>query len=183
MDYTRSQEDAINIIDRNLQIIACAGSGKTHVVAKRVVNTHRLNKAMQSSGNRAYQRGVTRRASVVRDRYNMECKACSFARAAVVSMTAAARKTTEQSKAGGAGIELAPSCANTYHVNYAKRSLQNLHSRAGSSISVGRYIFHYRRYISEEAFHCFVDAQILLVRNADRRFKSLPLDTDSLGCA
>ena len=38
MDYTPSQLDAINHIDGNLQIIACAGSGKTQVVAQLIVN-------------------------------------------------------------------------------------------------------------------------------------------------
>lgn len=38
MDLTESQRKAIEVLDRNLQIIACAGSGKTRVVAARVVN-------------------------------------------------------------------------------------------------------------------------------------------------
>ena len=38
MDHTPAQRKAIEIIDQNLQIIACAGSGKTRVVAARVVN-------------------------------------------------------------------------------------------------------------------------------------------------
>ncbi|MDI6872060.1 MAG: ATP-dependent DNA helicase [Bacillota bacterium] len=37
MEYTKEQLEAINTIDCNLQIIACAGSGKTQVVAARVV--------------------------------------------------------------------------------------------------------------------------------------------------
>lgn len=37
MDHTKAQLAAISEIDRNLQIIACAGSGKTRVVAERVV--------------------------------------------------------------------------------------------------------------------------------------------------
>ncbi|GAB4333760.1 MAG: hypothetical protein Kow0010_20480 [Dehalococcoidia bacterium] len=36
MNYTQAQLDAISTIDQNLQIIACAGSGKTEVVAARV---------------------------------------------------------------------------------------------------------------------------------------------------
>jgi DNA helicase-2/ATP-dependent DNA helicase PcrA len=36
--YTQSQIDAINTLDKNLQIIACAGSGKTQVISQRVVN-------------------------------------------------------------------------------------------------------------------------------------------------
>ena len=36
--YTQAQIDAINTLDKNLQIIACAGSGKTQVISQRVVN-------------------------------------------------------------------------------------------------------------------------------------------------
>lgn len=38
MNYTPSQSRAIATIDRNLQIIACAGSGKTQVISRRIVN-------------------------------------------------------------------------------------------------------------------------------------------------
>ena len=38
MDYSKSQRRAIDTIDRNLQIIACAGSGKTEVISARIVN-------------------------------------------------------------------------------------------------------------------------------------------------
>lgn len=38
MNYTYNQTKAINTIDKNLQIIACAGSGKTQVISQRVVN-------------------------------------------------------------------------------------------------------------------------------------------------
>ncbi|WP_048642568.1 ATP-dependent helicase [Cyclobacterium amurskyense] len=38
MQYTKYQEEAINTIDQNLQIIACAGSGKTQVISQRIVN-------------------------------------------------------------------------------------------------------------------------------------------------
>lgn len=37
MNFTDNQKAAIRCVDRNLQIIACAGSGKTEVVARRVV--------------------------------------------------------------------------------------------------------------------------------------------------
>ncbi len=37
-EYTKNQIDAINCIDQNLQLIACAGSGKTEIVSKRAVN-------------------------------------------------------------------------------------------------------------------------------------------------
>lgn len=38
MQYTPKQQDAISTIDKNLQIIACAGSGKTQVVSARIIN-------------------------------------------------------------------------------------------------------------------------------------------------
>ncbi len=38
MNYTADQQRAINTIDQNLQIIACAGSGKTQVISARIVN-------------------------------------------------------------------------------------------------------------------------------------------------
>ena len=38
MELTRSQQLAISYAGRNLQLIACAGSGKTEVVARRVAH-------------------------------------------------------------------------------------------------------------------------------------------------
>jgi len=38
MNYTEDQIKAIETIDKNLQIIACAGSGKTQVISQRVIN-------------------------------------------------------------------------------------------------------------------------------------------------
>ena len=35
---TQEQQEAISEIDRNLQIIACAGSGKTEVITRRIAN-------------------------------------------------------------------------------------------------------------------------------------------------
>ena len=49
MDYTPSQLRAISTIDRNLQIIACAGSGKTQVISRRIVN---ILEAKKSAGVR-----------------------------------------------------------------------------------------------------------------------------------
>lgn len=37
-DYTKEQTEAINTIEKNLQIIACAGSGKTQVISERIIN-------------------------------------------------------------------------------------------------------------------------------------------------
>lgn len=38
MQYTAHQQQAINHLDGNLQVIACAGSGKTQVISQRIVN-------------------------------------------------------------------------------------------------------------------------------------------------
>ncbi|MBI5189937.1 MAG: ATP-dependent helicase [Nitrospirae bacterium] len=38
MNYTTKQLEAIETIDNNLQIIACAGSGKTQVISQRIIN-------------------------------------------------------------------------------------------------------------------------------------------------
>jgi DNA helicase-2/ATP-dependent DNA helicase PcrA len=43
--YTAEQEKAINCLDDNLQIIACAGSGKTEVISKRIINLLRTKRA------------------------------------------------------------------------------------------------------------------------------------------
>jgi DNA helicase-2/ATP-dependent DNA helicase PcrA len=37
MNYTLAQQQAIQTLDRNLQLIACAGSGKTQVISRRIV--------------------------------------------------------------------------------------------------------------------------------------------------
>lgn len=42
MKLTINQEKAINEIDNHLQIVACAGSGKTEVITRRIANI--LNK-------------------------------------------------------------------------------------------------------------------------------------------
>ena len=38
MNLTPEQQEAISEIDLNLQIIACAGSGKTEVISRRIAN-------------------------------------------------------------------------------------------------------------------------------------------------
>lgn len=43
MDYSPAQRAAIGTVDHNLQIIACAGSGKTQVVAARIVEILKRN--------------------------------------------------------------------------------------------------------------------------------------------
>jgi DNA helicase-2/ATP-dependent DNA helicase PcrA len=47
MNFTPSQTDAFNTIDKNLQIIACAGSGKTGVVTERIVNILKTNASIK----------------------------------------------------------------------------------------------------------------------------------------
>ena len=44
MDYTKQQRDAIESVDQNLQIIACAGSGKTEVISARIVHLLKTKK-------------------------------------------------------------------------------------------------------------------------------------------
>lgn len=48
MDYTPNQLEAINCLDKNLQIIACAGSGKTQVISQRIVNIIKDGKSPSS---------------------------------------------------------------------------------------------------------------------------------------
>lgn len=45
MQYTTQQKKAIECIDQNLQIIACAGSGKTQVISARIANILRSKKS------------------------------------------------------------------------------------------------------------------------------------------
>lgn len=45
MQYTEQQQQAIDHLDGNLQVIACAGSGKTQVLAQRIVNLLRTKAA------------------------------------------------------------------------------------------------------------------------------------------
>ena len=50
MNLTLEQQEAICEIDHNLQIIACAGSGKTEVITRRIANIL-VNKPEISSSN------------------------------------------------------------------------------------------------------------------------------------
>jgi len=47
MNYTAQQLEAINTINDNLQIIACAGSGKTQVISQRIVNILKSEQGVQ----------------------------------------------------------------------------------------------------------------------------------------
>jgi len=44
INYTKEQEKAFNTIDDDLQIIACAGSGKTEVISRRIINILKFGK-------------------------------------------------------------------------------------------------------------------------------------------
>src|SRR5438445_3364509 len=52
MKFTASQEKAIGFANANIQLIACAGSGKTEVVARRVVHL------LQSGGGALAPRNI-----------------------------------------------------------------------------------------------------------------------------
>lgn len=47
MDLTAEQREAISEIDHNLQIIACAGSGKTEVITRRIANILKVKSDVQ----------------------------------------------------------------------------------------------------------------------------------------
>lgn len=47
LNYTPEQLEAINTIDDNLQIIACAGSGRTQVISQRIVNILKAETGIQ----------------------------------------------------------------------------------------------------------------------------------------
>lgn len=49
MDYTANQRRAIETDSKNLQIIACAGSGKTQVMAARVVHLLKTGRALREN--------------------------------------------------------------------------------------------------------------------------------------
>lgn len=48
MQLTKQQQEAVNELDANLQLIACAGAGKTSVITKRIVNILKTGKARNS---------------------------------------------------------------------------------------------------------------------------------------
>lgn len=75
MDYTHAQSKAISTIDSNLQIIACAGSGKTQVISARVVQ---ILKQKQADGikpaNIVAFTFTDKAASELKDRIHFLCK-------------------------------------------------------------------------------------------------------------
>ena len=68
MKFTPSQQAAIAHVQGNLQLIACAGSGKTEVVAQRVVNL--LQPAAEGRRRAASLRTSSRSRSRTRRRRN-----------------------------------------------------------------------------------------------------------------
>jgi len=51
LQYTPNQQKAINYWEGNLQIIACAGSGKTDVITRRIANLVVSGKIQQAKTN------------------------------------------------------------------------------------------------------------------------------------
>ena len=47
--YTEEQKAAFNTLDKDLQIIACAGSGKTEVISRRIINILKSGKGLPSN--------------------------------------------------------------------------------------------------------------------------------------
>lgn len=71
MKLTKSQLDAIQHGDSNLQLIACAGSGKTEVVAQRIAN---LLKAGLKPGNIVAFTFTDKAAAELKDRIVSRCR-------------------------------------------------------------------------------------------------------------
>jgi len=72
ISYTVSQQQAIDHINGNLQIIACAGSGKTQVLAQRIVNI--LAKKNVSPKNIVAFTFTEKAAGELKDRIYRLCK-------------------------------------------------------------------------------------------------------------
>lgn len=75
LNYTDSQKNAIHHLDGNLQIIACAGSGKTQVISQRIVNILR-EKANEGIGppNIVAFTFTEKAAGELKDRIHCLCK-------------------------------------------------------------------------------------------------------------
>lgn len=77
MEFTDSQLDAIGHVDGNLQLIACAGSGKTEVVARRVVN---LLRPLEKNGGGCKPENIVaftftdKAAAELKDRIHERCR-------------------------------------------------------------------------------------------------------------
>jgi DNA helicase-2/ATP-dependent DNA helicase PcrA len=75
MNYTAPQQQAIASLDQNLQIIACAGSGKTQVISARIVNIlkSKKNKGV-APGNIVAFTFTDKAAGELKDRIHRLCK-------------------------------------------------------------------------------------------------------------
>ena len=77
MSFTEAQQRAIQHIDGNLQIIACAGSGKTEVIARRVVT---LLKPIDDGGGGCSPANIVaftftdKAAAELKDRIHVRCR-------------------------------------------------------------------------------------------------------------
>jgi ATP-dependent DNA helicase UvrD/PcrA len=75
MNYTDRQKEAINCISQNLQIIACAGSGKTQVISARIVNILKTNKSQGiTPANIVAFTFTDKAAAELKDRIHRLCK-------------------------------------------------------------------------------------------------------------
>ncbi len=74
ISYTVSQQQAIDHINGNLQIIACAGSGKTQVLAQRIVNILAKKKKSVSPKNIVAFTFTEKAAGELKDRVYRLCK-------------------------------------------------------------------------------------------------------------
>ena len=75
MNYTAPQQEAIGEIKRNLQIIACAGSGKTQVISARIVNILKTKKSQGiTPANIVAFTFTDKAAGELKDRIHRLCK-------------------------------------------------------------------------------------------------------------
>jgi DNA helicase II / ATP-dependent DNA helicase PcrA len=75
MNYTASQLDAIKTVNNNLQIIACAGSGKTQVISARIVEILRCKREQAvGPGNIVAFTFTDKAAGELKDRIHRLCK-------------------------------------------------------------------------------------------------------------
>lgn len=73
MGLTKKQREAIGHHDGNLQLIACAGSGKTEVVARRVAGLIAAGRA--GPGNIVAFTFTEKAAAELKDRIQARCRA------------------------------------------------------------------------------------------------------------
>ncbi|MHB8834323.1 MAG: ATP-dependent helicase [Candidatus Methylomirabilia bacterium] len=74
MKYTAAQQQAIGTIDSNLQIIACAGSGKTQVVSARIVEILKEGQGRVSPANIVAFTFTEKAAAELKDRVHRLCR-------------------------------------------------------------------------------------------------------------